>query len=168
MDAVAFPVALLGISLISCVDLVVHERRTRYGQIRLPKDEDEQDHSRTNGAADGDYQIGSNHNDATNDNDDADSLREQEVAQDEGEPVDEDKWWLKVRLRKGGLVISLALLNAIACLSLGWDVTSRAKPALGIVEDALMVGFWVRQSSDLCTDSSLQRPSRTLMSVNYA
>lgn len=121
------PVSLLALSLVCCIDLYVQERK-RFGSIQLPKDDVQLS---LNGQSNGDGEHT------------GDSVKEQQSAQDEGIPVEEERWWLRVRLRKAALVGVLILLDATACATLGWDGMSGAKSGFRIVEDILMVVFWV-------------------------
>lgn len=133
MDSAIVPASLLVLSLLSCAHLQYCE--THAGpSIQLPPDGIS---DQSNG-----YRRISDNDD---DDDEADkrSLREQQEAEDEGVAVEEDEWWYRVRLRKTALVGVLALTDAVACVMLGWDATSGAKRRLGLVEDALMVVFWV-------------------------
>ncbi|CAD6589269.1 MAG: hypothetical protein CYPHOPRED_004772, partial [Cyphobasidiales sp. Tagirdzhanova-0007] len=131
MDAIAVPVSLLVLSLACCADLYAQERK-RLASIQLPKgDGNGYSHTQTQGQLDGaaEEEVG-------------DSKREQQDVQEEGVPVEEERWWLMVRLRKAALIGVLTLLDATACVELGWDLMSGAKDLFGITEDSIMTGFW--------------------------
>ena len=137
MDAIAVPVSLLVLSLACCADLYAQERK-RLASIQLPKgDGNGYSHTQTQGQLDGaaEEEVG-------------DSKREQQDVQEEGVPVEEERWWLMVRLRKAALIGVLTLLDATACVELGWDLMSGAKDLFGITEDSIMTGFWVGCSTD--------------------
>lgn len=116
------PAGLIGLVLCSCVHLRFVEKQPR---IQLH-----------------DHLDGSNEHDG----DDAASLKEQAEAEDEGVPVEIDKWWLKVRIRKAALTCALAVLDAAACINLGWAAShgrNSRNDTFTIVEDACMAAFWV-------------------------
>lgn len=145
MDAVAVPVSLIVLALISCADLYRHNQQTRHGAIKLPQDADD------DVGAGSSEQLGWSRNGfggsrSSNNGqigDDDESIAELEDPGDEGDFVDEETFWLKTRLRKAALVLVLAVLDAIACVELGWDSSRGAKDRYGISEDALMAAFWV-------------------------
>ena len=127
MDSLVTPVGLIGLSLCTCVHLHLVEKGGRI-QLKDP----------------GNHQNGTSV-ERERDEDGA-SIKEQDEAEDEGIPVDIEKWWLKVRLRKAALAAILAILDAAACLNLGWTAShgSHTKSdTYAIVEDACMVAFWV-------------------------
>lgn len=148
MDSIAVPVTLVGLSLLCTVDLYRHER-TRYGRIALPEDDDDDIAHPPNGAAaDGNEQREEEEDDEVESERRQREKREQLEVKVEGTPVHEDRWWLKTRLKKLAAIILLSLLDAVACLELGFDVTTGRRGKYSIVEDALMVVFWVRVGSE--------------------
>lgn len=131
MDSILVPAGLIGLSLCSCVHLHLVEKGRR---IQLQ--DDDQAHAYQNGTQEDGEDAGA-------------SVKEQEEAEDEGFPVEIDKWWLKVRIRKAVLVGVLAILDAAACVNLGWTASHGSvdkNETFTIVEDACMVAFWVRRS----------------------
>ena len=134
MDAIAVPVSLLVLSLACCADLYAQERK-RFASIQLPKGDG-------NGCSHTQLLDGEAEEEV------GDLKKEQQDIQEEGVPVEEERWWLMVRLRKAALIGVLTLLDATACVELGWDLMSGAKDVFGITEDSLMVIFWVGCSNE--------------------
>lgn len=149
MDSVIVPVGLLSLTFGAIVDLYAHEKPA-LGRIRLAGEDRIQNGHHDPSSGQGNGEQGQ---------EDESSEKEQEEAKDEGVPVELEKWWLRVRMRKAALVVVLALLDATSCVNLGWDSVSGAKDTFGIVEDALMVAFWVRSS---VLDRS---PARSMLDV---
>ena len=160
MDAVAVPVGLLSVALLSCVDLVRVEQKGK--RLRLGDDDgQEQEDEDGQGARqedDNEEAIDDSPEDGEYGDDDDEQAILQRRAQSkqelvarahpegrgEGIPVDIEKWWMQIRIRKAALVITLVLVDIAACVELGWDAATGAKDRFGIVEDCLMLAFWVR------------------------
>jgi hypothetical protein len=170
MDSIAVPVGLLALSACSCLHLYAKEPG-KAGRIRLKGsalDDSEEDDAENNDElhANGNSNSSSRHHSYTQldgglddeddeaeseevDDDDAASWMEQEGASEEGVPVDIEKWWYKVRLRKVALVVLLALTDLIACIAIGWNGINFPSDHFRIVEDSLMVVYWVSVPSIL-------------------
>lgn len=119
------PIGLIGLALCSCIHLHIIEKQPR---IQLKDDDQHEGNGLQNG--------------------DSVSVKEEGESEedDEGVPVELDQWWLKVRIRKAALVAVLALLDAAACINLGWTAShgsSSDSDTYTIVEDGCMVAFWV-------------------------
>ena len=159
MDAVAVPVGLLAVSLLSCVDLYRVERKGK--RIRLSSDDDgqQEDGEQEGGPQEDDNEeaIDVSPDDDEDDDEQAILQRRAQSKQEllarahpegrgEGIPVDIEKWWMRIRIRKAALIITLVLVDIAACVELGWDAATGAKASAGIVEDSLMLAFWVGRS----------------------
>lgn len=173
MDSIAVPVSLLCLSACSCVHLYFKEPG-KAGRIKLPKgsaldDSDEDDAEHTNGYSNS-QRIANGEDEDESDNDDNEgdedvagpSWMVQDGTSEEGVPVEIEKWWYKVRLRKAALVILLALTDAVACLALGWKAINSPRDTLALVEDSLMVVFWVSPRHGI-VDVSVCRPVFSLL-----
>lgn len=153
MDSIAVPVSLLCLSACSCAHLYLKEPG-KAGRIKLPQgsalddsDDAEEDQPYANGRSNGQRVDGSEDVDSDAEDVDEDNAGPSWMVQDgtseEGMPVDIEKWWYKVRLSKAALVVLLALTDTVACLALGWNAINNSKNSLVLVEDSLMVAYWV-------------------------
>lgn len=158
MDAVAVPVGLLAVSLLSCVDLYRLEGKGR--RIRLSSSDDDgqkEEDGQEDAQDDNEEAIDDSPEDDDDDDNDEQAILQRRAqskqellarahpeGRGEGVPVDIEKWWMRIRIRKAALIITLILVDIAACVELGWDAATGAKHDFGIIEDCLMLVFWVR------------------------
>lgn len=164
MDSIAVPAGLLCISVCSCIHLYIKEPG-KAGRIKLPQGSalDDSDDAEDGGEP---YANGSssNHYGDSRDDDESDAGVEDEDSagpswmvqdgiSDEGVPVEIEKWWYKVRLQKAAVVVLLALTDAVACLALGWNIINQPRDKYVLIEDSLMVAYWVNSATHLLLKS---------------
>lgn len=169
MDSIAVPVGLLVVSACACMHLYVKEPG-KLGRVRLrgsaldeaEEDDAEHDDLHGNGSSSSHFMHNGYEDDDEDGSDNEDRLDEdspgpswmvQDGTSEEGVPVEIEKWWYKVRMRKAALVILFALTDTVACLALGWNAINNPKNTLALVEDSLMVVYWVGLHAHRMKDS---------------
>lgn len=163
------PIGLLCLSACSCVHLYLKEPG-KAGRIKLlegsaldDSDDAEGDQPYANGNGSSSHNVDGAEEDESeaegvDEDTDGPSWMVQDGTSEEGVPVEIEQWWYKVRLSKAALIVLLALTDMVACLALGWNAINNPKDTPVLVEDCLMVVYWVscpclRHSA--CTNSNL-------------
>lgn len=132
-DVLAVPLVLVGLAVLALVHL-----RVAKGPLKEPSERQTNGHS--NGEAQAAFEAAKD---------------EKEVAEKDGDPIEQHRFWARSRLRKvvvGGLILLVALLRFFA---LGWDAITGANKGRSkaegakIAEDILLLLFWVSSGGRL-------------------